>query len=392
MTVPSVDRRRFVVAHHLFPYRGGSERLCAVVIDEIMRKGHEVAVTTMSKFNVSDTFREHFGIRLAKEPIQYYFFRGFLNRFGIFHRLFSYLPLKKAIQRFRPDSVFVDMEFIKPLATLVKTCGTKVVRYVHFPTVAETSSKNLLPEKYFRFPYNWYWKLYLLFQRRLVVSDTDDFSDVVCANSNFTRKYVERIWNRDDVKVVYSSVDVSTFISDAKKNNSVVDVGRFTPEKRHEISIHAISECENPVTLNLVGGLIPGNYSYFQGLITLSKELGVEDRVRFYPNAPFETLKRVLGSSKVFLHPIRNEHFGISTVEAMASGCVPICHASGGSIEVLDGGRHGFLFDHHSEIPHLIDTVIDAGVDSFEKMRCGIVNRARIFDESHFRQNILKLL
>jgi glycogen synthase len=35
------------------------------------------------------------------------------------------------------------------------------------------------------------------------------------------------------------------------------------------------------------------------------------------------------------MHNLRNEPFGISTVEAIAAGCVPIVHNSGGQREIV---------------------------------------------------------
>lgn len=386
------SRKRVVVAHHLFHSRGGESRLCAVVVDELLRRGHETAIATTSQFDAINTFNNDFGIRLTSEPRQFYVFRGSSQRFGIFHRLTSYLAIRKAIRRFKPDCVFVDLESIRPLEKDVKTHNTRIVRYVHFPTVAETSIRGLLREKYFRFPYNLYWKLFLLFHQKLVPKGEEDFSHVICANSEFTKHYVERIWKRKDVKVVYPPVAVSQYTPESKKRDMAVCLGRFTPEKRVEVAIQAVSECETDFILNLIGGLIPSQQSYFHRLKKLCKRLRVEDRVRFYPNAPFEILRKILGMSKAFIHPIQNEHFGISTVEAMASGCIPICHNSGGSVEILGGGRYGRLFDDHSQISQHIDGVMGEGDEMFRRRSASAVERARRYDEVNFRENILALM
>jgi glycosyltransferase involved in cell wall biosynthesis len=43
----------------------------------------------------------------------------------------------------------------------------------------------------------------------------------------------------------------------------------------------------------------------------------------------------MLSLAKVYLHTMVGEHFGISIVEAMASGCIPISHNSGGMVEFV---------------------------------------------------------
>jgi len=46
------------------------------------------------------------------------------------------------------------------------------------------------------------------------------------------------------------------------------------------------------------------------------------------------------------VHPIIYEHFGISVVEAMASGCVSIVHRSGGSYtDIADHDKYVFSFE-----------------------------------------------
>ncbi len=382
---------KMVIAHHLYETKGGGERLCAVVIDEAVKRGHDVAIATTAKFNAQKTFRDNFGIRLNEEPTQFYLINKFFNLCGIFHRLFTYLPIRKALKNFRPESIFLDMEFIKPLERDIRKSGARVVRYVHFPTIAETSKRDLLPEKYFRFPYSWYWKLYLLFQQRVVLPKDGDFCDVVCANSEFTKKYVEKIWDTSDVEVVYPPISISQYSPSDKNEDSVVTLGRFTPEKRYEEVIQAISECESEVTLHMVGGLIPAMNMYFQKLKMLARKLGVGDRVHFYPNASFDMVRSQLGQAKVFVHPMRNEHFGMGTVEAMASGCVPVNHNSGGSVGILNKGKFGFLFNDPSEIATYIDRVM-SDERYFKKMSAAVETRAQWYDESHFRQRILKLM
>jgi glycosyltransferase involved in cell wall biosynthesis len=63
--------------------------------------------------------------------------------------------------------------------------------------------------------------------------------------------------------------------------------------------------------------------------------MGLTDRVKFYPNAPAEQKVDLLKKAKLYLHTMEGEHFGISIVEAMALGCLPIVHDSGGMREFV---------------------------------------------------------
>ncbi len=49
---------------------------------------------------------------------------------------------------------------------------------------------------------------------------------------------------------------------------------------------------------------------------------------------PFSELYELLGEAVAGLHTMRDEHFGISVVEYMAAGAIPIAHRSGAVLGV----------------------------------------------------------
>ena len=44
-------------------------------------------------------------------------------------------------------------------------------------------------------------------------------------------------------------------------------------------------------------------------------------------------------------HPERAEHFGLTTLEAMAASCVPFAFAGGGQKDIITDGYNGFLWN-----------------------------------------------
>jgi glycosyltransferase involved in cell wall biosynthesis len=129
----------------------------------------------------------------------------------------------------------------------------------------------------------------------------------------------------------------------------------------------------------------------------LSKEierLRVQDRVHIFKNKPYSFTLAALSTAKVFLHTQSTEAFGMSIVESMAAGCVPVVPRTGGPwLDILDcqEGRYGFSYKSISEAASKIKLLIDN-----ESLRSEIsaraTERAVIFDSSAFEKKLLNIV
>ena len=77
--------------------------------------------------------------------------------------------------------------------------------------------------------------------------------------------------------------------------------------------------------------------------------------------ASAQTLNALLDRAKIYWHatgygedlvkhPERAEHFGVSTIEAMAHGAVPIVFPAGGQLEIVNNGQNGFWWRTPQEL------------------------------------------
>src|SRR4029077_15252738 len=75
----------------------------------------------------------------------------------------------------------------------------------------------------------------------------------------------------------------------------------------------------------------------------------------------FKTLRDLFGKAKIFWsasgygideekEPKKMEHFGITVVEAMAAGCVPLVIDAGGHKEIIQDGVNGFLWSDVADL------------------------------------------
>ena len=160
---------------------------------------------------------------------------------------------------------------------------------------------------------------------------------LVLANSHYTAKEIQK-YSSKTAEVLYPpfpSTITNKNTTPTKKNqtNLVVTVSRLDGNKQLE-RIPQIAAQTNPnIHFAIIGRLY--NQTTLNQLQNLTKKLDLTSRVHFYPNAPAEQKIELLKKAKIYLHTMIAEHFGISIVEAMAVGCLPIVHDSGGMREFV---------------------------------------------------------
>ncbi len=220
-------------------------------------------------------------------------------------------------------------------------------------------------------------------------------------NSFFTKEYVEKAWNLKG-KVIYPPVSIH-LIKPLAKEKYILSVGRFfgyLKDKKHQVLIDSFRELAKNKqaedwSLYLVGGLGEGDKDYLEQLKSQAKGINIE----FYPNASLEKLITLYGSSSIYWHasgfgetdPKRFEHFGITTVEAMAGGAVPIVINLGGQKEIIEHNISGLLWDNLKQLNNLtLDLIKD------EKKRQSLskaaVKRSKDFSKEKFINEIKRLV
>jgi glycosyltransferase involved in cell wall biosynthesis len=85
------------------------------------------------------------------------------------------------------------------------------------------------------------------------------------------------------------------------------------------------------------------------------------------------------------------EHFGISTVEAMAAGCVPVVINKGAQPEIVEHGVSGFLWNTLEELrAYTIRLIKDNAL--LESMAQAARRRAQLFSRENYVERCLTLL
>ena len=232
-----------------------------------------------------------------------------------------------------------------------------------------------------------------------------DTYDLICAISQFTRKWIKRYWRRES-KVLYPPVDVEAFVP-LEKRNLILSVGRFftgSHNKKHIPMIRAFKSMVDDGLLGwelcLAGGTTPG--VIHQEYLDRVKDEARGYPIRIYTDMPFSDLAELYGRSKIYWHaggygedverePIRFEHFGITTVEAMAAGCVPVVIGKAGQREVVRHGVDGFHWQTLGQLRrYTIDLIRQK--DLRQRMSRAAMQRSRLYSREAFNERLMRIM
>lgn len=89
--------------------------------------------------------------------------------------------------------------------------------------------------------------------------------------------------------------------------------------------------------------LIVGDGSLRQSMLSQAEEAGITDFVEFAGRQPQDKLQYFYDRIDLLLMPSRSEGFGLTAIEGMARGCVPVVSDTGGLPEVVRNGKDGLL-------------------------------------------------
>lgn len=223
-------------------------------------------------------------------------------------------------------------------------------------------------------------------------------------NSNYSKTAIQREYDRDDVIVLSPPVDVDKIISKIKlekrldlsnygDENSILVICRIEPTKRIENAIYLaklLKERKIKTKINIVGSHEPFYQKYYYDLTKLMSEYDVSDLVDFHIDASFEELVDLMKKSKIFFHPREGEHFGMSIVEAMSAGLIPIVPAIGGQSEFVPGQYHYKSLDEAVQIVSsiLLDMSTEQLVKESNKMR----DIAKNFSETNYKRQFQSIV
>lgn len=226
---------------------------------------------------------------------------------------------------------------------------------------------------------------------------------IIC-NSNFTKSVIDKEYGVNSI-VLYPPVATDLY-KPKRKINQICYIARFsnlTQNKGHEILIRQFKKLVKEKKFSdwklvFAGGSEVGSLDYLKKLKSQIKEFNIE----IIESPTIEVLKDIFGKSKIFWsgagfnedekkNPEKVEHFGITLVESMSAGCIPIVYGAGGYKEIIDNSKNGYLWQNKKDLIDITKKIVsESGV--LKKLSVEAIKSSKKYGYEEFKKQIKEII
>lgn len=223
-----------------------------------------------------------------------------------------------------------------------------------------------------------------------------NFDHIIC-NSHFTKSVIDKNYGCHSA-VLYPPV---TLMPQAQKDKTILSVGRFDNilhSKRQDVLISVFKALpQSGWKLVLAGGSIDTSGK----VKSLQKFIG-DYPIEIIVNPSFKQIQELYSKASIYWHaagfgsnlkksPEKAEHFGITTVEAMSAGAIPVVYAGGGQLEIVKEGENGFLWHTETELINKTNQIIRSKIN-MTNLTTNAINTAKEFSQDRFVHEFQKYI
>ncbi len=195
--------------------------------------------------------------------------------------------------------------------------------------------------------------------------------DYFLANSHAVAARIAKYYRRE-ATVIMPPVDTSRFQLASSKDDYFLVVSRMIPYKRIDLAVQAFTRLGLP--LRVIGG----------GRDEKKLRRMAGKNVRFMGTLPDAAVREHMARCRALVFP-GEEDFGITPVEAQASGRPVIAYGAGGALSTIIEGETGVFF-YEQTVESLMEAVRNFRDEQFDPQR--IRRHAEEFDTQRFMDRL----
>jgi alpha-1,3-mannosyltransferase len=315
------------ISNNFFPTTGGIETYIYELAKRSARDGNKVYVVTSNRSPVS-------GRKMKRDEII-----DDINiirvRFRKFFRYSSSFEALKVALSLRPDIIHVHgIGGLSDMIPLMKIFRKNVVVSTH-GGIFHTENARFLKIIYFNVSAR-----FSLF-----------FADRVIAHSKYDMKNFAKIVGREKMTLSHYGIDWKKLsaVKRSSDRKTLLYVGRLAKNKRLDRILKAMKITKGDVPgIRLL--LVGEDWGERAKLSRMAKQFGIENDVIFSGGVPHKDVWRFLAKSDVLLLSSEYEGFGISVIEALATGMPVVVNDLDSMHEIVKNGRNGFIVDFEDSV------------------------------------------
>jgi len=312
----------------LYPHvKGGCEKRIWEVSRRLVGRGHEVHIYCMKYWEGDDVVeREGVVLHGVCKPARLYTPSG---RRTIWEAVYFSLKLLPPLLRGDYDVVDCNQFPFLPLFVSKLCCMLKGKRL--YSTWHEVWGRE-------------YWIRYLgplgVFGW-IIEKTTAKLPEKIITVSKNTREAVASLGVAEEkIALIPNGIDLERIekIKPSTHTSDIIFAGRLIPDKNVDVLIKAVALLDTPVKC-----LIVGDGPEKQNLKKLATKLGISNQINFKGFLEYDKLIAHMKSSKIFVLPSTREGFGLTIIEANASGIpvIAVKHKKSAAAELIEKGVVG---------------------------------------------------
>jgi len=367
-----------LIIHPLFEILGGGELLALKTSQALRESGFKVDVLTCMSIDLNLLKRLFGDIELPRIIIKRVKINNYISKFTHgravrLRRILIYRSLIPLINEYMEKyDLVIETQSNLPMPVDIS--------YIHYPALVHftVNAKKGLQ-----------WRIY----NKLVELTAKPFktprTSKILTNSTWTAHMIYKT-HRVIADVVYPPVDIEYFnnFTHNEKDKIIVTTSRFTPEKNLEKILDIAHSLLNYKFI-ITGSTGPGSERVLNTLERKIEKLKLNN-VEIKPNIPRHELGKILSTAKYYLHPPFPEHFGISIIEAMAAGCIPIVYRDGGAwYDVVSKISSILGYSDIGEIPVIIKK-LEENRELYIKLKERSIEVSGEFNYENFKKKLLE--
>ena len=228
-------------------------------------------------------------------------------------------------------------------------------------------------------------------------------NSLLITNSYYSQRAIFRTYGIDDIIVLSPPVAVNQIrnhlgfsqplkIPRKDRYNDILVICRIEPSKRIENAIYLaklLKERKIDAKMIIAGSWEPFYQQYYENLNSLITDQDLSDNITFKIDSSFDQLIELMGTSKVYFHPREGEHFGISIVEAMSAGMVPVVPKIGGQAEFVSTK---YQYDSLEQASQIIGSALGITEDERQRLSDSVIQFSETNYKRQFQLIVSKLI